>query len=106
MTAAIDCLEEAIAGRIARGDEIPLPGRLRRGTCLVPVPPVMAAKAALYVAFREAGPAKVELARRLGTNEKEIRRMLDPKHPTKLSRLVDALAALDRRVVLEFEDAA
>lgn len=28
---ASDCLAEAIAGRISRGDEIPLPTRLKRG---------------------------------------------------------------------------
>jgi len=35
---AADCLEEAIAGRIRRGDVIPAPSKPRRGQRLVPVP--------------------------------------------------------------------
>jgi antitoxin HicB len=39
----------------------------------------MAAKAALYLAMREAGISNVQLARKLGCDEKEVRRMLDPR---------------------------
>jgi predicted RNase H-like HicB family nuclease len=35
---AADCLAEAIAGRIARGDEIPSPSKPRRGQHVVSVP--------------------------------------------------------------------
>jgi antitoxin HicB len=34
-------------------------------------------------------------------NEKEARRMLDPKHPTKVPTLERALAALGRRAEIE-----
>jgi antitoxin HicB len=47
----------------------------------------MAAKAALYLAMREAGITNAQLARKLGCGEKEVRRMLDPRHPTKLPRI-------------------
>ena len=50
-----DCLEEAIAGRIADGREIPKVSRAARGKRLIPVPAPMAAKAALYLAMAEAG---------------------------------------------------
>jgi antitoxin HicB len=40
---------------------------------------------------------KSELARRMRVHEKEARRMLDPKHPTKVPTLERALAALGRR---------
>lgn len=52
---AADCLEEAIAGRIADGREIPKASRAARGERLIPIPAPMAAKAALYLAMREAG---------------------------------------------------
>src|ERR1035437_10324161 len=42
-----DCLEEAIAGRIGDGREIPKASRAARGERLIPVPAPMAAKAAL-----------------------------------------------------------
>jgi len=83
MTQAADCLEEAVAGRIRRGDEIPEASATRRGECGVPLPAPMAAKAALHLAIKRAGISNLALARRIHVDEKEIRRMLDPRHPTK-----------------------
>jgi antitoxin HicB len=92
---AADALEEAIAGRIRRGDPIPepssTPDRWR-----VPVPAQTAAKAALYLALQETGISKSELASRLGCDEKEVRRLLDPRHPSKLPRIQRALASLGK----------
>ncbi|MCW5978469.1 MAG: hypothetical protein KIT09_10345 [Bryobacteraceae bacterium] len=61
---AADCLEEAIAGRIAGGREIPRASRAARGERMIPLPAPMAAKAALYLAMREAGMSNVQLARK------------------------------------------
>lgn len=91
---AADCLDEAIAGRVKRGDEIPPPSPLRRGEHLVAVPAHTAAQAALYLAMREAGISKSELARRLGCDVREARRLLDPRHASKIERLETALAAV------------
>ncbi len=52
---AADCLAEAIAGRIARGDEIPRPSKPKRGQHLINVPLYLARKLALYLAMRERG---------------------------------------------------
>lgn len=92
---AADALEEAIAGRIRRADPIPEPSL---GTDLwrVPVPAQTAAKAALYLALQETGTSKSELAARLGCDEKEVRRLLDPRHPSKLPRIQRALASLGK----------
>jgi antitoxin HicB len=60
----------------------------------------MALKAAVYLAVQEAGISNSELARRLQLDEKEARRILDPHHPTKLPKIVAALAALGRRIEL------
>jgi len=80
LTEAVDCLDEAIAGRIARGEDIPLPSVKKRGQCLVVVPAQIAIKAALYTCVRERGIKNTQLARKMGINEKEVRRMLDPYH--------------------------
>jgi len=101
-----DCLEEAIAGRIADGRELPKGSKAGRGERLIPLSAPMAAKAALYLAMREAGISNVQLARRLGCDEKEVRRMLDPRHPTKLPRINEALDALGKRLVVGVEEAA
>jgi antitoxin HicB len=103
---AVDCLEEAIAGRIAGGREIPKASKPARGERLIPVPAPMAAKAALYLAMREAGITNVHLARKLGCDEKEVRRMLDPRHPTKLPRIQEALDVFGKRLVVSVEEAA
>jgi antitoxin HicB len=66
----------------------------------------MAAKAALYLAMGEAGMTNVQLARKLGCDEKEVRRMLDPRHPTKLPRIKEALEVFGKSLVVSVEEAA
>jgi len=102
---AADCLEEAVANRIAAGLAIPAPSQPRRST-FIPLAPAMAAKAALYLAVREAGISNVALALQLSVDEKEVRRMLDPRHTTKLSRIQAALTVLGKRLVVGVEEAA
>ena len=86
----------------------PLPKARARGRDMVPitVAPDVAAKLAVLEAFAEANISKVELARRLGKDEKEVRRILDPKHPTKLSALTETLRALGKRLIVAVEAAA
>jgi antitoxin HicB len=103
---AADCLAEALAGRIARGDAIPAPSKVRRGQFPISVPLYLAPKLALYLAMREGGMRNTELAKRLGVSETVVRRMLDPKHNTKAERIQAALSALGKRIVVTFEDAA
>lgn len=103
---AADCLAEALAGRIARGERIPVPSKLKRGQYPISVPLYLAPKLALYLAMRDGGMRNTELAKRLGVSETVVRRMLDPKHNTKPERIQAALAALGKRIVVRFEDAA
>jgi antitoxin HicB len=81
---------------------IPLPKQRAKGRGLVEiaVAPDVAAKLAVLEAFKAAGLSKSELARRLGKDEKEVRRILDPRHPTKLPALTAALRALGNRLVV------
>jgi antitoxin HicB len=98
LSAAADCIEEAIAARIDDGLEIPEPSEILGPT--VPLPLEMALKASLFLAVREAGVSKSDLARRLDVNEKEARRMLDPHHHTRLVALERALRAFGKVVEL------
>ena len=97
---AADCLEEAIAGRIRRHESIPAASPVGPEQYAIPLPAQTAAKAALYLAIRQANITKVELAERLHCDEKEVRRLLDPRHASKLSRLESALAALGQHLVI------
>ena len=56
-------------------------------------------------AMSEAGITKVQLAKRLGVDEKEVRRLLDPHYGSKLPRIAQAIAALGRRLVIGLEAA-
>ncbi len=98
---ARDALEEAIAGRIDDGDSIPPPSSRRASEQLVAVPPDMAAKAAFVLAFRDSGYSRLAFARRLGVNEKVVRRMLDPHHHTAANRIHKALRVLGRELIVE-----
>ena len=50
--------------------------------------------------------SKVELAKRLQCDEKEVRRLLDPRHPSKLPRIEAALEAVGRQLVVGLQNAA
>jgi antitoxin HicB len=52
------------------------------------------------------GLRNTDLSKRLGVSETVVRRMLDPKHATRPERIQAALAALGKRIVVRFEDAA
>lgn len=103
---ASDCLEEAIAGRIADGLEIPEPSPVKGRQVLVSLPAPMAAKVALYLALKEGSESQIELSRRLKIHPLELRRMLDPRHPTKLVRIQRVLEALGKRLIVALDDAA
>ena len=97
---AAGALEAAIEMRIEDGLGIPVPSTKKRGEHLACVPVGTAMKAALYVSMQEQNVSKADLARRLGLDEKEARRMLDPKHGTKVPALERALHALGKRIEL------
>ena len=103
---AQDALEEAIAALIADNEPIPAPSKPLSGERLVAVPADMAAKAAFALAFRGSGLTRVSLAERLGTDEKSVRRMLDPRHGTTPSRINKALRALGSELVVEVHELA
>ena len=52
---AMDCPDEAVAGRIADGQAIPRAFKAARGERLIPLPAPGAAKAALQLAMTDAG---------------------------------------------------
>ena len=96
---AADCLEEALAGRIVRKEALPPPSPAR-GRPTVSPGTLMAAKAALYSALRETGTSKTAFAAALGVQEGEVRRMLNPRHATRIDRLDAALAVAGKRLVV------
>jgi antitoxin HicB len=80
-----------------------MPRAPRGGGETIAVPPDVAAKLAVLAAFAESGLNQRELARRLGKDEKEVRRVLDPMHATKLATLSDVLRILGKRLFVGVE---
>jgi len=102
---AADCLEEAVANRMAMDMPLPKASRVKKGHYAIPLPALTAAKAALYLAVRGACITQVELAKRLQCDEKEVRRLLDVRHPSKLAHLEVALAALGQQLIVGVQGA-
>ena len=101
---AADALGTALLAYVRAGR--PLPAARAVGSMVVTVAPDVAAKLAVLETFASAGISKSELGRRLGKDEKEVRRILDPMHPTKIGPLAAAMAAMGRRLIVGFEEAA
>ena len=101
---ASDALCMALLSYPLRGLPVPRP-KARTGK-KINVPADVAAKLAVLEAYAVSKLSKAELARRLQKDEREIRRILDPLHATKLSTLVEALSVLGRRMIVGIKHAA
>jgi antitoxin HicB len=93
----------AIHGRIKDGMARPAPSTAGRHR--VALPATLAAKAAIYAAWKAAAISKTSLARSMGRNQAEVRRILDPDHGTKLDQLEEAAKALGGRLTIVVEAA-
>ncbi len=102
---ASDAMDEVFATYMIEGIDFPEPSKAKRREHLVAPPAETMAKAALYVAMREAGISKMQLAKQLGVDEKEVRRLLDPHYQSKLPRIAQAISLLGQRLVIGLEPA-
>ncbi len=103
---AEDALGVALAGYVRERWDIPIPSPVAEGQVLVAVPPIVAAKLALYSAMRAQGITKVALAARLGLSESVVRRLLNPDHRSHIGQVEKALRAVGRSLVVEDRAAA
>jgi antitoxin HicB len=99
-TMAEEALGLVLLAYLERGKALPRARAKGRDLVEISVAPDVAAKLAVLESFAAAGISKSELARRIGKDEKEVRRILDPRHPTKLPALTAALRALGKRLVV------
>jgi antitoxin HicB len=102
---ALDCLIAALGGYIKLGRKIPRPSPAR-GRPVATLPPLVAAKLALYEALRAQGITRTELARRLGLQENGVRRLLDLDHRSHIDQIDRALAVLGKRLEVRVLEAA
>jgi antitoxin HicB len=93
---AVDAIEEAIAARMAEGEDIPQGHQ--RGPHLARLPALAVLKIELYRQLREAGITRAELGRRLGWKRESIDRLFRLDHASRLEQLEAAFAALGHAV--------
>lgn len=98
------CLQACIEGRLEDEMTIPEPSEAKSGEVLVTVPIETATKAALFQAVAASGTSRVALAKAVDLDEKEIRRMLDPRHSSKLPRIEQVLKALGKQLRITVVD--
>jgi antitoxin HicB len=97
-----NAIEEAIAGRIADGEDIPLPLRDTTGLgYFVEVPGMVYLKSALYMAMREKGWTRADLMRALGCKREHVDRLFRLDHNSRLDSLEGAFRAMG--VTLKFD---
>ncbi len=104
MRHAVGAIEEAIAARMAGGDDIP-EGH-QRGPRLVRLPALTVLKVELYRQLREASMTRAELARRLGWKRESVDRLFRLDHASRLEQLEAAFGALGRAVSVSVHAAA
>jgi antitoxin HicB len=101
---AEDALVTALSFYTDNAERLPRPSATR-GRPVAYVPPLVAAKLALHDAMLAAGVSNVALARRLGTDEKTVRRLRDPLHQSRINQIDAALRALGKRMGIVIEAA-
>ena len=100
---AADAMDEVFATMMKLDQPFPVASQPRRGERLIAPPMETVAKAALHSTLRDAKITKVQLARQLGIDEKEVRRLLDPHYRSKLPRIAEAISLLGKRLVIGLE---
>jgi antitoxin HicB len=94
---AEDLLETALSFYTDDGLPVPKPAAAK-GRPLVFPRPLIAAKMALHDAMLAAGMSNVELGRKLGLEEKAVRRLRDPLHRSHIGQVAAALRVLGKRL--------
>jgi antitoxin HicB len=95
-----DALAAALGGYVNADREIPAPSATRNNEATVYLPPLIAAKLALYQAMREARISNAELARRLKLSEGAIRRLVDLDHRSRIQNVETALEVLGKHLIV------
>ena len=105
---AADAIEEALAARISRHEEIPLPSTAtsEQQRWMIHLPPLTVAKVGLYRAARAQGVSKAELGRRLGWHGPQVDRLFDLNHRSTIEHIDQALRAIGKRLEVNVRDAA
>lgn len=102
---AQDALVVALSGYLEDRRAIPKPSKPKVGQKTVILPPLVASKLAIYQAMREQGFTQAQLATKLHCDARQIRRLLDLDHHSRLDLIDDALHILGKKLVIDIRAA-
>ncbi len=92
-------LAAMVASAMVDNEKIPTPESCRKGNAWVILPPMLAAKAAIYHEMHKKGTRKADLVRALGQEyQKQVDRILNPSHRSTLPQLEAAAFALGKQI--------
>lgn len=102
---AEDALVAILAVHVHKHMPLPIPSPVSNGQYLVPVPPIPAAKLALYTAMRAQGIGEAALGEQLGMDVDAVRKLINPDRYTHITRVMEALRVVGRSLIIEdFDD--
>ena len=97
---AEDCLLVALCAYVDCREDLPTPSPLTPGQELITVPPMAAAKLALYAAMRRQNITKADLTARTGLSQPIIQKLLIPDRYSHLTHITKALEAANCRLIV------
>ena len=98
---AEDALTIILYTHIERDEVLPLPNPVSDGQYFVALSPLVSAKMALYLAMREQGISRFDLADRMSVKESDVVELLNLHCDSPIALINDALAAVGRTLVVE-----
>ncbi len=99
---AADAIEVIVTGRMKDESALPFPSPIQKGEYEVALGAQVSAKASVYTLWLEAHMSKTKLAQLLGCAEGEARRILNPKHTTRLDQMQAAAKVLGGSLMIGF----
>jgi len=99
----VGAIEEMLAARMCDRENIPLPSPAN-GRPVVEISPLSALKVALYGVMWEQRTRKVDLSRAMGVDPKQVDRLLDLNHASRLDQIEAAFRALGKRMAFQIEN--
>ena len=98
----VSALQEAIADRIHRQEDVPEPSE---GDTFAVLPTLASVKVILYEEMRDQGITKPELGRRTGWYWQQVERILDVRHRTRLDLMETAFEAVGKKLYVAAAEA-
>jgi len=100
---AQDALVVALSGYLDERKDIPKPSKQKSNQNTIALPPVIASKLAIYQAMRDQGVTQAVLAERLHCDARQVRRLLDLDHHSRMDLIDDALHELGKTLVIDIQ---